>query len=356
MNFKTPEVAVVHTDDSRAGSFSAFQLPFVVDLHQRGQAQPLGVFAKVAQVVIGENRHDQQNRVRTLCRRFGNLLPVDREILAEHWDLDSRTRRAKVVERAAEELLVGEYAQCCRSATLIGSCNRRRIEYSRKRPLAGRGLFHFRDDCRRVCRERARKVATHYAFCLLLKAFQWDWMRREFVSLVFDNAGQNVRNGARHVCQGTFILSFSELPSSKLALGSVLSLVTIGPPVAVAVPLAYSELVRKKPKEGTVKKFAYAVVLGAALCSFSFADDSWTGVIAESKCGAKHADADTNEKSAACIKSCVKGGASPVLVTDGKVVSLDKTSQEKVMAHLGHKVTVTGKLEGDTLHIDSVKM
>ena len=105
-----------------------------------------------------------------------------------------------------------------------------------------------------------------------------------------------------------------------------------------------------------MKKFLYVAVLGAALSSLSLAADSWTGVISEAHCGAKHADADTNEKSAACIKNCVKGGAAPVLVTDGKVVNLDKESQAKVMDHLGHKVTVTGKLEGETLHIDSVTM
>jgi hypothetical protein len=105
-----------------------------------------------------------------------------------------------------------------------------------------------------------------------------------------------------------------------------------------------------------MKKLAYSFVLGATLFSFSAFAESWTGVIAESKCGAKHADADTNEKSASCIKACVKGGAAPVLVTDGKVVQLDKESQAKVMDHLGHKVTVTGKLESGTLSIDSVSM
>ncbi len=105
-----------------------------------------------------------------------------------------------------------------------------------------------------------------------------------------------------------------------------------------------------------MKKFAYSVVLGATLFTFSARAESWTGVISESKCGAKHGDADTNEKSASCIKGCVKGGAAPVFVTGGKVVMLDKASQEMVMDHLGHKVTVTGKLSGDTLHIDNVKM
>ncbi len=105
-----------------------------------------------------------------------------------------------------------------------------------------------------------------------------------------------------------------------------------------------------------MKKFAYSVVLGATLCSFTAFAESWTGVISESKCGAKHADAPTNEASAKCIKGCVKGGASAVLVTDGKVVMIDKESQAKVMDHLGHKVTVTGKIDGDNLHIDSVSM
>jgi len=105
-----------------------------------------------------------------------------------------------------------------------------------------------------------------------------------------------------------------------------------------------------------LKKFAFAVVLGASLCSFSFAADSWTGVISDAKCGAKHTDADTNEKSASCVKACVKGGSAAVLLTDGKVVAIDKASQKKVADHLGHKVTVTGKVEHDMLHIDSVKM
>ncbi len=105
-----------------------------------------------------------------------------------------------------------------------------------------------------------------------------------------------------------------------------------------------------------MRKLVFSVVLGATLCSFTAFAESWTGVISESKCGAKHADAATNPKSAACIKGCVKGGAAPVLVTDGKVVNLDKASQAKVMEHLGQQVTVTGKLDGDTLHIDSVSM
>lgn len=76
----------------------------------------------------------------------------------------------------------------------------------------------------------------------------------------------------------------------------------------------------------------------------------WTGYISDSKCGAKGA----KDAHADCAKSCVKGGATPVFVTDGKVYKIDDAS--KVADHIGHKVTITGELKGDTVAIESVKM
>jgi hypothetical protein len=82
---------------------------------------------------------------------------------------------------------------------------------------------------------------------------------------------------------------------------------------------------------------------------------SWTGYISDAGCGAKHADG--SEKSMKCVTGCVKGkGAGAVLVVGDKVVKIDDASKAKVMDHLGHKVTVEGKLAGDVLTIDSVKM
>lgn len=83
--------------------------------------------------------------------------------------------------------------------------------------------------------------------------------------------------------------------------------------------------------------------------------ESWTGYISDAGCGAKHADG--SEKSMKCVTGCVKGkGAAPVFVVGDKVLKIDDASKAKVMDHLGHKVTVTGKLSGDTVSIDSVKM
>jgi hypothetical protein len=77
-----------------------------------------------------------------------------------------------------------------------------------------------------------------------------------------------------------------------------------------------------------------------------------TGYIVDEACAGKKAMWE-NEK---CAKSCLgKEGAKAVFVTeDGKVYKV--AEQDKVTAHAGHKVTITGKMEGDTIKVDSVKM
>jgi hypothetical protein len=57
---------------------------------------------------------------------------------------------------------------------------------------------------------------------------------------------------------------------------------------------------------------------------------------------------------AACAQKCIKGGSPAVLVTeDGKIYKI--ANQDKIVASAGQNVTVTGKVDGDTLTIDSVK-
>ena len=94
------------------------------------------------------------------------------------------------------------------------------------------------------------------------------------------------------------------------------------------------------------------VLVMSSLFAMSAFAAEWTGAISEAGCGAKHVDGSA--KAVACVTKCVKGGAAPVFVTDGKVLKI--ADPAKVMDHLGHKVTITGKLDGDTVSIDSVKM
>jgi hypothetical protein len=96
------------------------------------------------------------------------------------------------------------------------------------------------------------------------------------------------------------------------------------------------------------------VVLALALVLSVFAltamAGEWTGYISDSKCGAKGA----KDEHADCAVKCVKSGAAPVFVTDGKVYKIEDIS--KVQDHIGHKVTITGELKGDTVQVESVKM
>jgi hypothetical protein len=100
---------------------------------------------------------------------------------------------------------------------------------------------------------------------------------------------------------------------------------------------------RKAPK-------VVGFVLILSVFALTAVADEWTGYISDSKCGAKGA----KDEHAECAAKCVKGGASPVFVTDGKVYKIDDSS--KVQDHIGHKVTITGELKGDTLQVQDVKM
>ncbi len=76
------------------------------------------------------------------------------------------------------------------------------------------------------------------------------------------------------------------------------------------------------------------------------------GTVSDSMCAAKHVNA--TKEDIECAQKCVKGGSPAVLIVGDKVYTIE--NQDAVASHIGHKVTVTGKLTGDTIHIDGVKM
>ena len=84
--------------------------------------------------------------------------------------------------------------------------------------------------------------------------------------------------------------------------------------------------------------------------AFSALGAEWSGAISEAGCGTRHAAGGAGAEK--CVTKCVKGGAAPVFVTDGKVIKI--ANGDKVMDHLGKLVKVTGKLDGDTVTIDTI--
>jgi len=101
-------------------------------------------------------------------------------------------------------------------------------------------------------------------------------------------------------------------------------------------------------RRGTKVVLAFVLVL--SVFTFTAVAGEWTGYISDSKCGAKGA----KDEHADCAVKCVKGGASPVFVTGDQVYKIDDAS--KVQDHIGHKVTITGELKGDTVQVQDVKM
>lgn len=103
------------------------------------------------------------------------------------------------------------------------------------------------------------------------------------------------------------------------------------------------------PGEKWVHNGGMKKILPFIAFTLSIAAGEWTGAISESGCGLKHASGGAEK----CVTGCVKKGAAPVFVADGKVIKL--SNAEKVMDHLGKKVKVTGKMEGDTLTVETIE-
>jgi len=75
-----------------------------------------------------------------------------------------------------------------------------------------------------------------------------------------------------------------------------------------------------------------------------------TGVVSDSHCGAKHATA--SEGAAHCVEHCVSGGASYVVVSNGKVYQVD--AQDKFKGLGGKSVSVTGTVKGNSITVTDV--
>lgn len=75
------------------------------------------------------------------------------------------------------------------------------------------------------------------------------------------------------------------------------------------------------------------------------------GSISDSGCGAKHGPGKENP---GCVAGCIGKGGKPVLVTaDGKVVTIhnpDAVGKE----FYGKAVTITGKVDGDSVHVEKI--
>lgn len=88
-----------------------------------------------------------------------------------------------------------------------------------------------------------------------------------------------------------------------------------------------------------------------ALCASSAMAADVTGYIVDKSCSSKKEMLGDE----ACAKRCIGRGSPAVLATeDGKVYAI--SNQDKVKEMAGKKVTVSGKMEGDSITVDSVAL
>src|ERR1044071_1282292 len=90
-----------------------------------------------------------------------------------------------------------------------------------------------------------------------------------------------------------------------------------------------------------------AVLVGLLLSAGGiFRAEELTGFLADAKCGAGGKGGSAAH--AACAKKCVEAGQAVVLVTaDNKVYQIK--NQDKVKGHVGEKVQLQGKVDGDSI-------
>ena len=99
---------------------------------------------------------------------------------------------------------------------------------------------------------------------------------------------------------------------------------------------------------------AYSALLGALMLAVPAGakDQSMTGWISDSKCGAKGANAGH----ATCAQKCVQAGEKPVFVSDKdqKVIPID--NPDAVSKQIGQHVQVSGSMSSSgALHVDKVQ-
>lgn len=101
-----------------------------------------------------------------------------------------------------------------------------------------------------------------------------------------------------------------------------------------------------------MKKLFIIGALAASITTVAAAEEM-TAFVSDAHCGAKHemASADNTK----CVQGCVKGGAAPVLVKDGKVYKVSADSVDKVKAFAGDNVKVDGTVDGDTVTVSSIE-
>jgi hypothetical protein len=102
-----------------------------------------------------------------------------------------------------------------------------------------------------------------------------------------------------------------------------------------------------------------AFVTALTVVSGFAADQTWTGKISDSMCGATHKKTaehgTSNISDRDCTLACVKAGGQYVFVSKGTVYKIDNQDYAGLEKHAGQSVRLTGEMKGDTIRVSNVE-
>jgi hydrogenase maturation factor len=103
------------------------------------------------------------------------------------------------------------------------------------------------------------------------------------------------------------------------------------------------------------------LALGVYSVTALAAEETWTGKISDSMCGASHKSAMEHAGKKLtdrdCTLACVKDHqAKYVFVHNGKVLNIANQDDADLEKHAGHTVRLTGEMKGDTITVSKIEM
>jgi len=107
----------------------------------------------------------------------------------------------------------------------------------------------------------------------------------------------------------------------------------------------------------------FILTLGAAflvlIAAPRAAQQTLSGKISDSACGAKHEEAAENTgvmPDRECTQACIRGGSKYVLVVDNQVFQIANQDFKDLATHAGHAVKMTGEVNGKTITVSKIEM
>src|ERR1700733_9231648 len=117
-------------------------MPLGEHVHAKARSR----FFEICRLAVGQRRQDKQDAIGAHRPRFGDLIGVEHEILAQHRQLAGGARRDKMFGVALEIRCVGQHRKTSRAAQLVCLGDGGGIEIGPDHAARGRGHLDFGDE------------------------------------------------------------------------------------------------------------------------------------------------------------------------------------------------------------------